>query len=74
MNKARSGEKEMRSGKNQKAGGLGKSTYGRGFADWRTYWWGTAAKKQWNQQTDGKKKDKKREIKFLSARNRAGAI
>lgn len=35
LNKARSGEKEMRSGKNQKAGGLGKdnSTYGRGFAD-----------------------------------------
>lgn len=35
LNKARSGEEEMRSGKNQKAGGLGKdrSAYGRGFAD-----------------------------------------
>lgn len=35
LNKARSGEKEMRSGKNQKAGGLGKdkNPSGRGFAD-----------------------------------------
>lgn len=35
LNKARSGEKEMSSGRNQKAGGLEKdeSTYGRGFAD-----------------------------------------
>lgn len=33
-----------------------------------------AAKRQWNQQTDGRKKDKEKEIKFKSARNRAGAI